>query len=77
MSSPIRLTDAELDQIFRAAQPLPVADRDGFLKSVAERLSQITIGPGAVFRVCSDVQKQFLNGNYPDFGSGHWSKYRA
>jgi hypothetical protein len=71
----LKLTDTELDQVFRAAAPLPPADRDGFLKSVAERLAQTTIGPGAVFQICRDVQKQFLNGNYPDLGSGHWSKY--
>jgi hypothetical protein len=32
--APIRLTDEQLDAVFRAAQPLPVADRDAFLCEV-------------------------------------------
>jgi hypothetical protein len=73
----IKLTDAELDQVFRAAQPLPLHDRDAFLQDVAARLSGVTIGPGSVFRACHEAQRQFLNGNYPQFGSGHWSKHRG
>jgi hypothetical protein len=36
--APIRLTDEQLDAIFRAARPLRVADRDGFLQAVAAAL---------------------------------------
>jgi hypothetical protein len=35
---PIRLTDAQLDVIMAAAESLAVADRDPFLRDVAERL---------------------------------------
>jgi hypothetical protein len=75
----IRLTDSELDQVFRAALPLPVGTRDQFLQIVAERLSVpgTTPGPGTVYRVCCAVQKELLNGNYPQFGSGHWSNHRG
>jgi hypothetical protein len=72
----IKLTDDELSQVFRCAQPLPVSDRDRFLKEVAERLAGTTVGPGSVFRICSEVQRSLLNGNYPTIGSGSWGKYR-
>ena len=39
--SSLKLTDDELDQVFRAAQPLAPADRDQFLKDVAMRLSAL------------------------------------
>jgi hypothetical protein len=75
---PLKLSDSELTQIFRCAQPLPVGDRDAFLQAVAERLSGVVdVGPGAVFRVCAEVQKQFFNPPDIDFGSGRWSKYRG
>src|SRR5262249_54828156 len=50
MSTPIRLSDSELEQIFRSAQPLPVADRDRFLQEIATRLAGTTPGPGTIFR---------------------------
>jgi hypothetical protein len=76
MSSPICLSDDELTAIMRAAQPIPVSERDQFLRTVAEKLSSVDVGPGSVFRVCSEVQRSFLNGNYPTIGSGSWGKYR-
>jgi hypothetical protein len=72
---PLALSDTELDQIFRAAQPLPVADRDAFLRAVAERLTGVTIGPGSVYKACHEAQRQFLA--YPDLANGgSWAKYR-
>lgn len=78
---PIRLSDDELTQVFRCAQPLPVADRDAFLQAVADKLAAYPeIGPGLVHRCCREAQKELLRGNYPDFanggGGGSWSKYR-
>jgi hypothetical protein len=77
----IKLTDSELDQVFRAAAPIPAHDRDRFLKDVAERLAGVTIGPGSVYKACHEVQRELLRGNYPDFtnggGGGSWSKYRS
>jgi hypothetical protein len=73
----IKLTDTELDQVFRAAGPLPVADRDRFLQAVAERLCGASnVGPGAVYRVCHELQKEFMSGHYPDLSTGHWQKWR-
>jgi hypothetical protein len=73
--SPIRLTDDELDQIFRAAQPLALADRDAFLKDVAQRLSGVAdLGPGAVYRACLEAQRALMD--YPVFENGRWGKYR-
>lgn len=71
----IRLTDSELDQVFRAAQPLPPGDRDQFLQNVASKLAGVTIGPGSVYKVCVEAQRELLRGNYPELGSGSWSKY--
>jgi hypothetical protein len=73
--SPLKLSDQELDQIYRSAEPLPVAERDRFLQEIAARLASTTPGPGAVFRICVEVQREFMRGNYPDLGSGTWSKY--
>jgi hypothetical protein len=73
--SPLKLSDAELDQVYRSAQPLPVADRDRFLKEIAARLAGTTPGPGVVFRTCVEVQREFMRGNYPDLSSGRWCKY--
>jgi hypothetical protein len=72
----IKLSDDELDQIFRCAGPLEPHDRDAFLRDVAERLSKTIVGPGSVYKACVEAQKSFLNGNYPVFGSGHWAKHR-
>jgi hypothetical protein len=54
----LRLTDSELDIVFAAAHPLEVADRDPFLRAVAERLATIPErGDGVVHRVCAEVQR--------------------
>jgi hypothetical protein len=36
--APLRLTDEQLDAVFRAARPLRVQDRDAFLQDVAAAL---------------------------------------
>ena len=56
---PIALSDSELDIVFAAARPLQVADRDPFLRDVAEALGRLPqIGDGAVHRVVAEVQKR-------------------
>jgi hypothetical protein len=40
--APIRLTDEQLDAIFRAARPLRVEDRDAFLQEVARALQGLS-----------------------------------
>ena len=58
----LRLSDDQLDQIFRAAQPLQVRDRDGFLQVVAERLRNCPEpGDGQVFRAVAEAQKMFFS----------------
>jgi hypothetical protein len=72
--SPLKLTDDQIDQIFRAAAPLAPHDRDAFLRDVAERLSKTVVGEGSVYKACVEAQRSFLD--YPQFGSGHWAKHR-
>jgi hypothetical protein len=51
MSKPISLTDDELSAIMTAAKPLSPADRDGFLRAVAQAISELpAIGPGSIHR---------------------------
>ena len=57
----IRLSDPELDTIYRAAGPLDDDVRDAFLVQVALELSRLgDLGPGLVFRVARAAQKQFF-----------------
>ena len=73
----LKLSDQELDQVFRAAAPLQLADRDRFLECVAAKLAGVTIGPGTVFRVCAETQRELMNGSYPILErQGTWAKYR-
>ena len=59
---PIRLTDSELAAVFNAARPLPLRDRDSFLKAVAAELgNESVLGPGVVHRVCSNVQRRLFS----------------
>ena len=52
-----------------AARPIPPRSRDQFLRDVALELAKHPeIGPGIVARVCSKVQKVYLNA--PTF-TGH------
>jgi hypothetical protein len=57
----IRLTDAQLDVIMAAAEPLAVADRDPFLRDIAARLQGgDEIGDGLIHRVIAEVQHRYL-----------------
>jgi hypothetical protein len=74
---PLALSDQELDAVMRAASPLPVHARDGFLQHVANELARCNgeIGPGTVFRVIRDVQRIYFHA--PDLSGGHGNaKYR-
>ena len=58
LMTPLKLTDTELDIVFAAARPLEVADRDLFLRDVAERLAALPhLGDGLVFQICREVQR--------------------
>ena len=57
----LRLTDPDFDRLMQAAKPVPVPDRDAFLKDVAAALGQHeVVGPGLMHRVISEVQRRYI-----------------
>jgi hypothetical protein len=73
---PLRLTDAELDALMTAAQPIAPEQRDAFLQAVADALQGCAeVGPGNVFRVCRELQGRYWHA--PDLSRANdQSKYR-
>ena len=66
---PLALSDSELDIVTRAAAPLAVGDRDGFLREVAAALAALPErGDGTVYRVCREVQRKHWDA--PDLSPG-------
>jgi hypothetical protein len=62
MSTSIKLSDAEMDAIMRAARPIAPDRRDAFLQEVASSLVGCSdIGPGIVHRVLAQVQRVHLD----------------
>jgi hypothetical protein len=71
--SPLGFTDDEMDSLTTLASALPPAARDGFLQTVAAKLSAYppeARGPGLV--LATEAQRDFVNGvarskpaNYP------------
>jgi len=60
MSAPIRLTDRQLDVVIAAAEPLPVADREIFLRDIAAALrGHPEIGNGVLHRAIAEVQRRY------------------
>src|SRR5262249_62126216 len=58
---PISLTDAELEAIMNAARPLQPADRDRFLRAVAEAITALpVVGPGSVHRAIAELQRRYF-----------------
>ena len=57
---PIALTDNQLAQVQRCAEPLNPHDRGPYLERVAELLNGHEIGDGLVGRVVREAQRQFL-----------------
>jgi hypothetical protein len=66
----LHLSDDQLDQVFRAARPLAVHDRDAFLQAVADGLRGKTIGDGEVFRAVREAQRLFYDAPQLDRSSG-------
>src|SRR3954462_1635305 len=56
----LSLSDAQLDCVFAAAQPLDVNDRDLFLRDVARALDGQEIGDGLVARTCREIQRRYF-----------------
>jgi hypothetical protein len=75
---PLRLTDAELDAVMTAAQPIAPDRRDAFVQEVANLLAScVEVGPGTVHRAIALAQREFFNP--PDLSvgvAGRSSKYR-
>ena len=72
---PLRLSDDQLDAIFRAAEPLHPSDRGPFLEAVAALLQGCEIGDGAVSRAAREAQRHFLQPPQ-DTGLQHAPKYQ-
>jgi hypothetical protein len=75
----LHLSDDQLDQVFRAARPLHVRDRDAFLQAVADSLRGKVMGDGEVFRAVREAQRRFYEAPELDSASRHRSgigKYR-
>jgi hypothetical protein len=70
-----RLTDDQIDQIARAAAPLPLIDQQAFRKAVEDLLNGLVQpGDGDVFRAVREAQRRFWRP--PLVHPGHKSKYR-
>lgn len=60
MSSPIALSDEELDLLNRLAAPIAYGERDQFLQKVADALAHCPqSGPGVVHRTAREIQRGF------------------
>ena len=73
---PLALTDFQLDEVLRYAQPLDPESRGKFLVEVAQKLNGHEVGDGILSRVCRETQRQFFDP--PELESGRMpriSKY--
>jgi hypothetical protein len=57
----ISFADEQLDMGMQAASPLRRADREAFLKNVADALQGRVLGPGALHRVVRDCQRRYFD----------------
>ena len=55
----LRLTDEQLEQLMRTAQPIPRELRGRFLKTVAEQLPSEP-GDGELYRACARARKEIM-----------------
>ena len=78
LQSPIKLSDAAMDAIMRAAQPIDHDQRSAFLEAVAAELARCAaLGDGSVYRVVRDVQRRFFHPPIEDHGRqgvGKWAR---
>jgi len=68
----LKLDDAALDAVFRAARPIAPHRRDAFMNDVATMLAGQELGPGVVARACKEAQRRHFDPPTLD----HDSKYR-
>jgi hypothetical protein len=58
----ISLSDDEMRAVTDAARPLPPKLRGEFLQAVAAEIEhQPQRGPGAIYRACRELQRQFFD----------------
>jgi hypothetical protein len=68
----LKLTDDELDTVFRGARPIAPHLRDAYLQAVAAALKGQNIGPGSVYKAVRDVQRRFFDPPVTEpNGNGH------
>ena len=61
MSKPLALTDAQMSAVMSAAAPLAPADRDPFLRALAEALRQErVIGDGTINAAVRSLQRRYF-----------------
>jgi hypothetical protein len=70
---PLALTDDQMSQVLRSAEPLRPSARSAFLQDVAQALNGHELGDGFVQRVCRDVQRKYFD--VPDLRNSGSSKY--
>jgi hypothetical protein len=73
---PLALTDDQLQTIQRHAEPLHPADRDAYLRRVAQLLDGIEPGDGIVSRMAARAAKEFFRPPALNHTPGSQSKYR-
>jgi hypothetical protein len=74
MQSPIKLSDAAMDAIMSAAQPIDHGRRSAFLEAVAHELARHDIiGDGLIFRVVREQQRRFFR---PPIESDHHGHHK-
>jgi hypothetical protein len=73
-TSPLALTDDQMNALLAASHPLPRDSRSAFLEHCARELAQLAVvGDGAVHRVIMSVQRHYFDA--PDLATRS-SKYR-
>ena len=61
----ISLTDEQLRQVLELAGPIPVAQRDAFLRALAAELRTCgDVGPGELHRLCVEICHQIVPDDY-------------
>jgi hypothetical protein len=61
MSKPLALTDEQMSAVMNAAEPLVPADRDQFLRALADALrDEPELGDGVVARAIRSLQRQYF-----------------
>ena len=63
MIAPVSLADTDLDAIMLAARPLPIGQRDAFLRDVAAELAARP--DAAIAEIISAAQRHYLEGRAP------------